>query len=478
MMKKIALSAVLAALILSGCGGGDAKEQVAYYVDSAVEGVHYECDNGNKGTTGKEGAFDFGNATECTFSLAGIPLRTVKGDDLKAGTKLLEDNPKVAQLLQSLDTDGDPDKGGITVDEEAFKKALEKAGLKDQTDLPTEEELKKVIAKMPEADKDYKGNFVEKKDAKKHVEETKNGIKAEEAMPESTKAFSISALKTLYAKTKVKELIKDLKNNGDKGVKHLLEGRDDAKCQSGTFTSTETGHDSMKVTASQCAYDKWIFDGAGYFQKDGGGSSDANGGDKYHGVYEAKATKDITVSHATYGKLTIASDTFGRLDEHSEGTNTHDDQSGKSENKQSISSTIKTNGSFEISGVKVVVADLFATTTNEYYDTSTYTEDKNTYHGEETSTVTLERAVFTLGEYAFKLDTSKNSKTTLERTWANDKEDTSKVSGVIYLKDGAGHSVEISFADYNAATLKVDENGDGKFSASETLKIDREFIGY
>jgi len=43
-------------------------------------------------------------------------------------------------------------------------------------------------------------------------------------------------------------------------------------------------------------------------------------------------------------------------------------------------------------------------------------------------------------------------------------------SGLLKLRDGAGHKVEIFVEAVNQVVLKVDENGDGEFSEEETLR--------
>lgn len=123
MKNKIVLSGVVTVALLSlvGCGGGSgtdasAKTGTGYYVDNAVAGVDYACGT-QKGKTDKEGKFTFEEGKACSFTLAGIPLRTTPASELADGKKILEDNPKVAKFLQSIDADGDLSNGIQITDE-------------------------------------------------------------------------------------------------------------------------------------------------------------------------------------------------------------------------------------------------------------------------------------------------------------------------------------------------------------------------
>jgi len=136
-MKKITLLTLstFASFALLGCGGSSSSNTntgTGYYVDNAVAGVDYVCGT-QRGKTDKEGKFTFEKGQECKFSLAGIPLRTTSADKLNDGVKVLEDNPKVAKFLQSIDSDGDLS-NGIEIDDKVLK-ALNSAleGIDDTT---------------------------------------------------------------------------------------------------------------------------------------------------------------------------------------------------------------------------------------------------------------------------------------------------------------------------------------------------------
>ena len=122
-----------AALMFTGCGGGSSSTPAADYngklVDSEVAGVSFEC-GGVTGVTAADGTFGTcpGGST-ATFSIGGLTLGSsgVTGDgiffitDIVGVARTATDNEevlKIAVLLQSLDSDGDPS-NGITVPEEA-----------------------------------------------------------------------------------------------------------------------------------------------------------------------------------------------------------------------------------------------------------------------------------------------------------------------------------------------------------------------
>lgn len=117
-LLSVSIMSVTAAILLTGCGGGDdtattPTASTGYYVDAAVSGVSYVCGDQN-GTTGTDGSFKFQKDQGCTFSLAGITLRTIAAANLVDQVKILEDNVSVAQMLQTLDSDGNAS-NGITI---------------------------------------------------------------------------------------------------------------------------------------------------------------------------------------------------------------------------------------------------------------------------------------------------------------------------------------------------------------------------
>lgn len=126
-MNKLTIgSIVTATLLLVGCGdsgsssspasdasnndGANKKIGTGYYVDSAVEGVDYQCGQ-ESGTTDKNGTFTFENGKNCNFTLGGLKLREINASSLEDNVTVLESNETVAQLLQTLDSDGNASNG-------------------------------------------------------------------------------------------------------------------------------------------------------------------------------------------------------------------------------------------------------------------------------------------------------------------------------------------------------------------------------
>jgi hypothetical protein len=129
----IATGAMAALMMISGCGSADTQNTdddnttpqglIGYYKDSGVVGVDYHCGE-LKGKTGPGGEFRFEGGKGCTFSFAGLTLRTVPAANLDANITIVEDDLLIARLLQSIDSDDDPS-NGITLDDATRKKLLE-----------------------------------------------------------------------------------------------------------------------------------------------------------------------------------------------------------------------------------------------------------------------------------------------------------------------------------------------------------------
>lgn len=172
MFKKTMLAVSVGLVFsMSGCGGGGSSDSTpqaivtgtGYYVDSAVNGVKTKC-GAKEGTTGADGKFTFEVGKGCTFFLGDIKLRDIDKDILKDGVTVYETNKYTTQVLQSLDSDGNPT-NGITISDE-FVTALKTANI---TTLPTNEaETTAMLAVIDTAG----GTIVTQTDAQSHAIKT------------------------------------------------------------------------------------------------------------------------------------------------------------------------------------------------------------------------------------------------------------------------------------------------------------------
>jgi len=133
-MVFVTVSAIAAAL-LTGCGGGSSSDtstatnlQTGYFVDAAIANADYDCvaEGSMNKKTGPDGSFQCQNMTQVRFRLgelvlgevASVPAdRYVFPQDLVGVARENVNDARVtamAQLLQSLDTDGNP-ANGITI---------------------------------------------------------------------------------------------------------------------------------------------------------------------------------------------------------------------------------------------------------------------------------------------------------------------------------------------------------------------------
>ncbi len=156
---------------------------IGYYVDSAVSGVKYSCGNQN-GVTDEKGKFIFEKGKSCTFSLNDFKLRDVDANELSDDIKIIEDDIKVAQFLQSLDVDGNVS-NGISITPEVIGILYDNGVSK----LPeTADEIVDIIQKLKDSNIEFNGKLVSEEVAKAHIEETikELGISVNEPTPEPT----------------------------------------------------------------------------------------------------------------------------------------------------------------------------------------------------------------------------------------------------------------------------------------------------
>jgi len=167
---------------LVGCGGGNNSTTdtkittgTGYYVDAAVKGVSYQCGS-KSGITDKNGKFIFEKGKECTFTLAGVPLRTTKAEELADGKKVIENNPKVAKLLQSIDADGDLTNGIQITDKvlTALTRALKAAQITDK--VPEGAKLTEVVASVGHDVEGVSGDVKSDTEVEQHLTQTQTEI--------------------------------------------------------------------------------------------------------------------------------------------------------------------------------------------------------------------------------------------------------------------------------------------------------------
>ncbi|MDD2828220.1 MAG: hypothetical protein PHW18_01450 [Sulfuricurvum sp.] len=162
-------------LLFTGCGGssdaGTTMSQnstigVGYYIDSAVGGINYVCGEQN-GTTGIDGSFQFEKGKDCTFKIGEIVLRSISAKDLIDKGDIFEDNVSVAQMLQTLDTDGNAT-NGIIITSDVID-VIKSTGIS----LPTNESdviaLHEAVKNIP----GYTGKAKSLQETQSHLNETK-----------------------------------------------------------------------------------------------------------------------------------------------------------------------------------------------------------------------------------------------------------------------------------------------------------------
>lgn len=124
-MKKtasaLAVSLALSSLLVA-CGGGsdDPALKQGVFVDAPVAGMTYTGSTGVSGVTDSNGAFRYAEGSTVTFSLGGVTLPPVTPSAMVTPLDLVgasaPDHPgavAIARLMQSLDTDDNPDNGII-----------------------------------------------------------------------------------------------------------------------------------------------------------------------------------------------------------------------------------------------------------------------------------------------------------------------------------------------------------------------------
>ena len=154
MKTSIVILSALTAALLTACGGGSSGGSTnnatnnsgvlsGRFVDSAVAGLQYETAT-QSGVTASDGSFNYQSGESITFSIGDIALPTVPAAEVMTPLSVFSTTDIVdtrvnnlAQLLQTLDTDGNPN-NGIVLSEAANASAaglnvdFSSAGFADQ----------------------------------------------------------------------------------------------------------------------------------------------------------------------------------------------------------------------------------------------------------------------------------------------------------------------------------------------------------
>lgn len=101
----------------TGDSGGSApvnETVTGQFIDAAVAGLRYSCSSGKSGVTDTNGSYTCNKGDTVSFSINGFVIGSATTSDIITPSVLTSDTTQalnVAQLLQTLDSDGDPSNG-------------------------------------------------------------------------------------------------------------------------------------------------------------------------------------------------------------------------------------------------------------------------------------------------------------------------------------------------------------------------------
>ena len=118
MKNLFSLSLVATVCLLTACGNSDLPTKQGVFVDAPVEGLSFTTSSGLTGTTNSAGVFNYLAGDTVTFSLGRVNFPQVAAGDLISPLDLAgassANHPgalAIARLLQSVDSDSNPDNG-------------------------------------------------------------------------------------------------------------------------------------------------------------------------------------------------------------------------------------------------------------------------------------------------------------------------------------------------------------------------------
>ena len=140
-MKKIITLFIVTLLGACGGGGGNSSSnsdvKTGQFKDSVVKGLGYSTVTQN-GITDENGTFKYQLNEIVTFKIGEMEIGSAQGADILYPTHIVEteaDAVKIAQVLQTLDKDGDADNEGIDITGQFNEQQTRNQNIADSADL-------------------------------------------------------------------------------------------------------------------------------------------------------------------------------------------------------------------------------------------------------------------------------------------------------------------------------------------------------
>ena len=139
-MKKIIILFIVTLLGACGGGGGSSSNsdvKTGQFKDSVVKGLGYSTVTQN-GITDENGTFKYQLNEIVTFKIGAMEIGSAQGADILYPAHIVEteaDAVKIAQVLQTLDKDGDADNEGIDITGQFNEQQTRNQNIADSADL-------------------------------------------------------------------------------------------------------------------------------------------------------------------------------------------------------------------------------------------------------------------------------------------------------------------------------------------------------